>query len=84
LFKPREFFQGLNDSKYIALFYRVCTINHYRASEFFWDIFQDCVLEMIERYDFKEFASVRGITKYLAIMLRSRVYKLHKGQGDSE
>jgi RNA polymerase sigma factor (sigma-70 family) len=81
LFKPREFFQGLNDSKYIALFYRVCAINHYRASEFFWDIFQDCVLEMIERYDFKEFASVRGITKYLAIMLRSRVINYIRDRG---
>jgi RNA polymerase sigma factor (sigma-70 family) len=81
LFKPREFFQGLNDSKYLALFYRVCTINHYRASEFFWDIFQDCVLEMIERYDFKEFTSVRGITKYLAIMLRSRVMNYIRDRG---
>jgi RNA polymerase sigma factor (sigma-70 family) len=81
LFKPREFFQGLNDSKYLALFYRVCAINHYRASEFFWDIFQDCVLEMIERYDFKEFMSVRGITKYLAIMLRSRVINYIRDRG---
>ena len=36
---------------------------------------------MIERYDFKEFASVRGITKYLAIMLRSRVINYIRDRG---
>ena len=36
---------------------------------------------MIERYDFKEFTSVRGITKYLAIMLRSRVINYIRDRG---